>query len=111
MNTAWAYRAYDAAAENGDPSGESLLTSTFQRNIRPFCVTALPLSNSFEGVVFAAQPALRRLKETLFSLGAAGAALSGSGSSIFGLFRDREAARKAVAECVRQGMDGRLVLP
>jgi 4-diphosphocytidyl-2-C-methyl-D-erythritol kinase len=111
VNTAWAYRAYDEAAGNGDLSGESLLTSTFRRNIRPFCVTALPLSNSFEGVVFAAQPDLRRLKETLFSLGASGAALSGSGSAMFGLFRDREAARKAVAECVRQGMDGRLVLP
>jgi len=111
VNTAWAYRAYDEQSGNAVPPPESLLTSAFHRNIRPFCVTGLPLYNSFEGVVFTALPGLRRLKETLFSLGAAGAALSGSGSAMFGLFRDREKARQAVAELVRQGVDGRLVLP
>jgi 4-diphosphocytidyl-2-C-methyl-D-erythritol kinase len=111
VNTAWAYRAYDEQSENEAPALESLLTSAFQRNIRPFCVTGLPLFNSFERVVFAARPGLRRLKETLFSLGAAGAALSGSGSAMFGLFRDREKARQAAAGLVRQGVDGRLVLP
>jgi 4-diphosphocytidyl-2-C-methyl-D-erythritol kinase len=111
VNTAWAYRTYDERTENAAPPGESLLTSTFRRNIRPFCVTGLPLCNSFEGAVFAALPDLRRLKETLFSLGASGAALSGSGSAMFGLFRERETALRAVDELVRQGVDGRLVVP
>jgi len=110
VNTAWAYRTYDEQSGNDAPASESHLTSAFHRNIRPFCVTGLPLFNSFEGVVFAALPDLRRLKETLFSLGATGAALSGSGSAMFGLFRNREKARQAVAELVRQGVDGRLVL-
>lgn len=111
VNTAWAYRAYDETAGNGGGAGESHLTSTFRRNIRPFCVTGLPLGNSFEGVVFAALPELRRLKESLYSRGATGAALSGSGSAMFGLFRDGESARRAVDDLVRQGVDARLVLP
>jgi 4-diphosphocytidyl-2-C-methyl-D-erythritol kinase len=102
--TAWAYAAYDRAAREGGIPPESLLTRAFRRNIRPFCVTGLPLSNSFERVVFAALPGLRRLKETLFSLGAGAAALSGSGSAMFGLFREREGARRAVSALGRQGV-------
>jgi 4-diphosphocytidyl-2-C-methyl-D-erythritol kinase len=87
------------------------LTSFFQRNIKHFCATGLPLSNSFEEVVFTAFPGLRRLKETLFFLGAGAAVLSGSGSAMFGLFRDREQARQAAAALHRQGAETWLVFP
>lgn len=46
------------------------------------------LVNDFEHSVFTIHPEIGRIKERLYSLGAAYAAMSGSGSSVFGLFRE-----------------------
>ena len=53
------------------------------------------LENSFEPVVFARFPELSLLKTDMFRQGALAAAMSGSGASLFGLFADARAARKA----------------
>jgi 4-diphosphocytidyl-2-C-methyl-D-erythritol kinase len=56
--------------------------------------------NDFEGVVFHRHPELRKLKERLRRLGADPAAMTGSGSSVFGIFSDRarlEAAQSSFA--------------
>lgn len=45
------------------------------------------LINDFEAPIFAQHPILAEIKEKLYSLGAAYAAMSGSGSAIFGLFK------------------------
>jgi 4-diphosphocytidyl-2-C-methyl-D-erythritol kinase len=45
------------------------------------------LVNDFEPSVFSRFPELRALKEKMYSLGAAFASMSGSGSSVFGIFR------------------------
>lgn len=52
-------------------------------------------SNDFESVVFARHPALKQLKDQLLSHGAHPAAMSGSGSSLFGFFASAEAAATA----------------
>lgn len=96
--TAWAYAALDAARSSPPKPGENCLTSVFEENRRAFCVTGQPLRNDFEPVVFAASPALGRIKERLLACGAAVALLSGSGSAVFGLFRDRQSATVALAE-------------
>ena len=44
------------------------------------------LVNDFEATVFAAYPALAALKQDLYDRGAVYAAMSGSGSALFGLF-------------------------
>lgn len=46
------------------------------------------LTNDFEKSVFAIHPEIGLLKERLYRLGAVYAAMSGSGSSVFGLFRN-----------------------
>ncbi|MHC1788648.1 4-(cytidine 5'-diphospho)-2-C-methyl-D-erythritol kinase [Solidesulfovibrio sp.] len=97
VKTAWAYAALDAARAFPAKPGASLLTSVFDTNKRAFCVTGAPMRNDFEKVVFAAHPELGRVKERLLALGAAGALLSGSGSAVFGLFRQRQAASLALA--------------
>jgi 4-diphosphocytidyl-2-C-methyl-D-erythritol kinase len=56
---------------------------------------AAELVNDFEEPIFEALPQLRRLKSRLIESGAAWAAMSGSGSTIVGAFRDT-AARDAV---------------
>lgn len=46
------------------------------------------LTNDFERSVFALHPEIGAIKERLYGLGAVYAAMSGSGSSLFGLFRE-----------------------
>ena len=59
------------------------------------------LKNDFEASVFSAHPEIERVKQTLFKLGAANAAMSGSGASVFAIFdkqETRQAALKALDE-------------
>jgi len=56
------------------------------------------LRNDFESVIFDIEPELRRTKAALLQAGALGALLAGSGSSVFGIFSDREAQHRAVNE-------------
>jgi 4-diphosphocytidyl-2C-methyl-D-erythritol kinase len=51
--------------------------------------------NDFEEVVFARHPELKRIKERLCRLGAKPAAMTGSGSAIFGIFADPEKLNRA----------------
>ena len=46
------------------------------------------LSNDFEQSVFALHPEIEAIKQRLYNLGAVYAAMSGSGSSVFGIFQD-----------------------
>jgi 4-diphosphocytidyl-2-C-methyl-D-erythritol kinase len=62
------------------------------------------LFNDLEAPVFAHHPELAEAKARLLELGALGAVMSGSGSSIAGLARDEAHARSLAA-----GLDGALV--
>ncbi len=55
---------------------------------RPVETWRVALVNDFEESVFALHPEIGAVKERLYELGATYAAMSGSGSSLFGLFRD-----------------------
>lgn len=59
------------------------------------------LVNDFEAIVFRMHPRLRDLKEAMLDAGAALTLMSGSGSAIFGAFRDRESRDRAVPRFVR----------
>jgi 4-diphosphocytidyl-2-C-methyl-D-erythritol kinase len=52
--------------------------------------------NDFEAVVFEQHPKLATLKRRLVRAGAVTAMMSGSGSALYGLFRDRNAIFRAV---------------
>jgi len=53
------------------------------------------IRNDFEEVVFEQHPGLAAIKKRLVRAGATAALMTGSGSSVFGLFPDREATRRA----------------
>lgn len=48
------------------------------------------MKNDFEKSIFAKHPAMEKIKETLYSLGAVYASMSGSGSSFFGIFSEEQ---------------------
>ena len=62
------------------------------------------IENDFEKVVFPQSPELRDMKCALERDGARYASLSGSGSSLYGLFESEKAAVKAARELRKQGL-------
>jgi 4-diphosphocytidyl-2-C-methyl-D-erythritol kinase len=77
-----------------DDSGPSLRTVI----ARPIAEWRGALVNDFETPVFQEYPVLRQIKESLYERGALYAALSGSGSSLFGIFEKGKADRDGWAE-------------
>ncbi len=61
------------------------------------------IENDFEQVVFPEYPELREQKRALLRAGAKYASLSGSGSTLYGLFASKQAASRAAATLQRQG--------
>lgn len=90
ISTSWAYAEWDT-----QQSEKSSLTGVESEGIDSFCLKAMVLFNSFEELVFRSYPELREIKELLLRHGAQGALLSGSGSSVFGLYRDKQQALTA----------------
>jgi 4-diphosphocytidyl-2-C-methyl-D-erythritol kinase len=69
-------------------------------NIWGFCALCwsrqeASVSNDFEAPVFSRHPRLREIRDGLLQGGAAAAALAGSGSAVFGVFRNPAQARRA----------------
>lgn len=64
---------------------------------RPVCEWNGLMKNDFESSLFPNHPVLGEIKEALLACGAEYASMSGSGSTIFGIFATREAALGAVA--------------
>ena len=105
VSTSWAYAAWDKLPlSQTDFDGffaTEHLTSADSGDMKPLA-HVLRLYNSFEAVVFPEYPALRRIKERLLQNGAAAAMMSGSGATIFGLFKNAVVAQKAACEFKRE---------
>ncbi len=56
------------------------------------------VKNDFEDSVFPQFPLIAEVKNRMYELGASYASMSGSGSSVYGIFENRESAAKAVGE-------------
>lgn len=100
VSTAEAYAALRATALTTSHSDPILSSSRIEANMR----NSYPwspqnsLKNDFESVIFDIEPEIRRTKEALVQAGAFGALLAGSGSSVFGIFADREDQQRALHE-------------
>lgn len=55
--------------------------------------------NDFELSVFARHPEIAEIKQKLYDLGAVYASMSGSGSSVYGIFSEKAGLKKAFPEC------------
>jgi len=89
VSTAWVYKHLRL----GLTSNEYGHIKKELRKERP--VISRLLENDLESVTSANFPILNRIKKTLLDAGAEGALMTGSGPSVFGVFRSREQAEQA----------------
>jgi len=94
ISTAWAYAAY---------SKDIILTNQQKNIILPNSIDDLAqvltlLHNDFEQVVIPRHPEIAAIQKSLMQAGSGGTLLSGSGSSVFGVFANREVCQKAAAQ-------------
>lgn len=92
--TAWAFRAWDEA--EGQKPAHGILTNKGENDSRPL-VRGIYVQNDLAAVVFARHPELRDITAILEGYGADAAAMSGSGSSLFGLFSNGAGAERAAS--------------
>lgn len=82
VNTGWAFSQL---------ANEDRVSKNLYRHItQPVQTWRHTISNDFEKPVFAAHPVLQEIKEMLYNKGAVYAAMSGSGSTLFGLFEKEQ---------------------
>ncbi|HYT65419.1 MAG TPA: 4-(cytidine 5'-diphospho)-2-C-methyl-D-erythritol kinase [Vicinamibacterales bacterium] len=98
VSTAEAYSWYDQDREAGLRENRE-----FQQLPVPWPSRAAQMINDLEPPVMRRHQEIGSLKTMLREAGAMAAAMSGSGSAIFGLFRSRSAAEKAVKPLSRNG--------
>lgn len=103
VDTPWAYRAWDEA--NDFPKAQDSLTTGPLDTKNGSPVSPLTIVNDFESVVFARFPQLGKIKETLIKHNATAAAMSGSGATLFGLYRDRDQAMSAGEALRNKGLE------
>lgn len=115
VSTAWAYAELDRMREMKSTSGKDVeklcknnpeqgLTSELHQANYSSPERLPDYGNDFEEVVFARYPELARLKEQLLASGARKALLSGTGASVFGLFREGADAKAAEESLANQGI-------
>jgi 4-diphosphocytidyl-2-C-methyl-D-erythritol kinase len=76
---------------------DSLLTESYNSDISEW---KEKIVNDFEVTLFKIHPALRHIKDTLYNMGALYSSMSGSGSTVYGLFRNAPDIHPDVKEMV-----------
>jgi 4-diphosphocytidyl-2-C-methyl-D-erythritol kinase len=110
VSTAEAYRALGRGLTVTESSSKMNSFRAYVRllgEVRSASAASSLSANDFEAAVFERNPQLRALPGRLKRLGATGAAMTGSGSAVFGLFDSRQQRNRA-AEALRS--DGQAVV-
>ena len=89
IDTKWAYKSMKKFLDR--PKVEVNFANLLKRDKTPFRL----FENDFESIVIPAYPEIGKIKSRLESLGSQFASLSGSGSTVFGIFDDDAKIKKA----------------
>jgi len=92
IDTKWAYSQFKNILDNATPPTK--FSDLFSEKIADLDTIKF-FENDFESVVFPTYPEIGAIKKELFALGAKFASLSGSGSTVFGIFDDNVKIKKA----------------
>jgi 4-diphosphocytidyl-2-C-methyl-D-erythritol kinase len=107
VSTVEAYRALDEH-RNGGASPAAHEALAWMLDCAP--PGSWPCCNDFETVVFPRHPQLKSIKGKLLKIGADLALMSGSGSTLFGIFADH-ASRDRAVESLRKDLGNEIVFP
>lgn len=86
VNTGEAYRWLDEADERSPVEVNGMLSALESGDLDRL---AASFHNSFQLVIFEKYPQIGKLRDAIINAGATGSAMTGSGSNVFGLVRDR----------------------
>ena len=110
VSTADAYRWLDEDRERGripgpggDDPGPAGIGGDGRGHVRTADGGVLAVENDLEAPVVERHPEIGRIRDALREAGARAAAMSGSGSTVFGLFADEAGARAAASGLARAG--------
>jgi 4-diphosphocytidyl-2-C-methyl-D-erythritol kinase len=96
VETMWAYQELSSSRTQVRPLSD--IHAALGRESRVSWEQVLQVAeNDFEAPVFGVHPSLQAIKQALMAQGAEAALLSGSGATVFGIFRDEREARQAQA--------------
>jgi 4-diphosphocytidyl-2-C-methyl-D-erythritol kinase len=95
ISTSWAYKNLDISSIQRTPSD---LRKTILKSLSETEILKNNIINHFEDLVFHYYPEIKEIKEKLYSSGAILSLLSGSGSTVFGLFEQEKNCLSAVKQ-------------
>lgn len=98
VSTATVYRGLNWQRLKSHPDTEGMIRAMAEEDISKM---GRMLGNVLETVTIPMYPQIAQLKQEMLRLGAEGALMSGSGPTVFGLFKEEESAKEA-AEAIRQ---------
>ena len=101
MSTAWAYGQLDLGALTGPTPYRSFIDSLRGGRVDGPGLLSV-LENDFQPLVESAKPIVAEMSSQLRRLGAQICSMTGTGSTVYGVFRDRTAAQSACHQ-VRAG--------
>lgn len=93
VSTKWCYDEYDRLEAVVHPGIDRVVSAINSEDPEGMCAN---LGNVLEFVTGAAHKEVRELKEIMRASGACGASMSGSGGTVFGLFKEKTSAEKAL---------------
>ncbi|MCU0821483.1 MAG: 4-(cytidine 5'-diphospho)-2-C-methyl-D-erythritol kinase [Spirochaetes bacterium] len=100
VNTGWAYTALNRKSDLPGNINENIkkTRNLIKDNINKECLEAVfpYFKNDFEDIIFNKYPEIKYLKEEIIDHGAEFAIMTGSGSSVVGLYKDIEKAEKTL---------------
>lgn len=105
VSTAWAYAAFDRLDVAPRVDVDAVAAALVRRDA---AALARSLGNALEAVTARRHPEVSAARRALLEAGALGAVMSGSGPSVFGLFKDEEEARAAADRLTREGYASRV---
>jgi len=89
IDTAWAFKRIKPSTPNKN------LREMFRQGLPDFNTLKINIKNDFEEAVFNEFPLLKQIKDELYKKGAEFALMSGTGSTIYGIFSNRQKANWA----------------
>ena len=101
VSTKFAYQNLRLDETTVHPDIDALLRDLKEQNFDALCAD---MGNLLETVTIPNYPVIAKIKEGMLASGAAASMMSGSGPTVFGLFRDEETAKRAKEDMKKSGL-------